>query len=117
MISTFEFSDNIIGILIKNDLDVISIEEVHEAILERLKDHEKISLYVEIEAGVHFSAQAFIKDLVFKYKNAEKYRRIAVVTDLNWFQNMMEIKDLLMDAKVESFKIENRLKAINWIAE
>lgn len=117
MISTFEFSENIVGILIKTDLDETSIEEVHEVVLERLNNHEKISLYVEIEAGVHFSAQAFIKDLVLKYKNAEKYRRIAVVTDLNWFQNMMEIKDLLMEAKVESFKIKNRLKAINWIAE
>lgn len=72
---------------------------------------------MEIEAGVHFTAKAFLKDLVFKYKNAEKFNRIAVVTDLSWFQNAMEIKDLLMDAKVESFKIKNRLKAISWIAE
>ncbi len=117
MISTFEFSKNIVGILIKTDMDVTSIEEVHEVILERLKDHEKISLYVEIEAGVHLSVQAFFKGLVFKYENAEKFKKIAVVTDLNWFQNIMEIKDLLMDAEVKSFKIENRLKAINCIAE
>lgn len=38
MISTFEFSENIVGVLIKTDLDVSSIEEVHEVILERLKD-------------------------------------------------------------------------------
>jgi hypothetical protein len=117
MISTFEFSENIVGILIKTDMDVTSIGEVHDVVLERLKDHEKISLYVEIEAGVHLSVPAFFKDLVFKYKNSKNFNRIAVVTDLTWFQNIMEIKDLLMDAEVKSFKIKNRLNAINWIAE
>jgi len=40
-----------------------------------------------------------------------------VVTDINWFQNAMEIKDLLMDAEVQSFSLADRLKAISWIAE
>jgi len=36
---------------------------------------------------------------------------------MNWLQNIMEIKDLMMDAEIESFNIENRLEAINWITE
>jgi hypothetical protein len=117
MISTFEFADNVAGILIKEDLTSEIMEQVHQLILEQVNFDEKINLYVEIEDGLHVSMPAFFKDVTFKFKNSAKFNKIAVVTNLDWFQNMMEIKDLLMDADVKSFTIENRLKAISWIAE
>ena len=117
MVSTFEFSDKVVGILIKEDLDLTHIEEVHKLILERLDKHVKINLYIEIEKDLHISMTAFVKDVFFKFSNSDKFQKIALVTDINWFQNVMEIKDLLMDADVRSFDIEDRLKAISWIAE
>lgn len=117
MVSTFEFADNIVGIMIKSDLDLDAIEEVHNEISKRILEHKKINLYVEIESGATFSLPAVLKDLTFKFKNSNKFKKIAVVTDMNWLQNLMEIKDLLMDAEIQSFNVENRLNAISWIAE
>lgn len=117
MVSTFRFADNVVGVLIKEDLNAEVMDHVHQLILERVNEHKKINLFVEIEAGLDVSLPALIKDLTFKYKNSKKFYRIAVVTNLNWFQNIMEIKDLVMDTEVKSFKLENRLKAINWIVE
>lgn len=117
MVSTFEFADNVVGVLIKEDLNAEVMEHVHQLILERIDDHKKINLFIEIEAGLDVSLPALLKDVTFKFKNSDKFKRIAVVTNLNWFQNIMEIKDLLIDAEVKSFKIENRLNAISWIAE
>jgi len=117
MVSTFKFADNVVGVLIKEDLNAEVIEHVHQLILERIDNHEKINLFIEIEDGLDVSLAALIKDVTFKFKNSDKFKRIAVVTNLIWFQNIMEIKDLLIDAEVKSFKIENRLNAITWIAE
>ena len=117
MVSTFKFADDVVGILITEDLDLEKISEVHKLILERVEKHKKINLYVEIEEGRHISMPAFFKDVAFKFTNGNKFKRIAVVTDINWFQNAMEIKDLLMDAEVQSFRLVDRLKAISWIAE
>lgn len=117
MVSTFEFANNTIGIMIKSKVDSDLIDEVHSAIIDRLKENETINLFVEIESGSDISFSALLKDLKFKVEHAKQFRKIVVVTDLNWFQNVMEIKDLLMDAEVKSFEHKNRLKAINWIAE
>jgi len=117
MVSTFKFSENVVGILITEALDSKKVSQVHKLILERVEKHKQINLYIEIEEGRHISMAAFFKDVAFKFTNAEKFKRIAVVTDINWFQNAMEIKDLLMDAEVQSFSLADRLKAISWIAE
>jgi len=117
MVSTFELADNIVGIMIKSDVDLKVVDEVHAEILKRILEHKRINLYVEIESGVTISLPAVLKDLTFKFKNSDKFNKIAVVTDMNWLQNIMEIKDLMMDAEIESFNIENRLEAINWITE
>lgn len=117
MVSTFEFADNTIGIMINSKVDSDLIDEIHIAIIDKLKENKTINLFIEIESGKNISFSALLKDLKFKAEHAKQFRKIVVVTDLNWFQNIMEIKDLLMDAEVKTFDHKNRLKAINWIAE
>tara|TARA_R100001369_G_scaffold954_1_gene3034 strand:+ start:62027 stop:62380 length:354 start_codon:yes stop_codon:yes gene_type:complete len=117
MISTFEFADNVVGILINSKVDSDLMDEVHSAIIDRLKDNETINLFIEIEPGNNISLFALLKDLKFKVEYAKNFRKIAVVTDLQWFQNIMEIKDLLMDAEVKGFEPKYRMKAMSWITE
>ncbi len=117
MVSTFEFADNIVGIMIKSEMDLEIMSEVHDVILKRISEHGKINLYVEIESGVSISLPAIIKDLTFKFANSNYFKKIAVVTNKDWLQNLMEIKGLLMEAEIQSYNLENRLDAINWITE
>ncbi len=117
MISTFEFADNVVGILIKSKLDLKLIDEVHEEILKRAEQYKKINLYVEIEPGISVSISALIKNVAFKISKPRIYNKIALVSDIQWLQNVMEIKDLLMDAEIRNFRVESRLDAIQWITE
>lgn len=117
MVSTFEFADNIVGIMVNSNIDSEVVQKVHDEISKRLIDHKKINLYVEIDPGVSISLPAIIKDLTFKFNNSNKFSKIAVVTNMNWLQNIMEIKDLLMNAEIQCFNVENRLDAIQWITE
>jgi len=117
MVSTFKFSKNVVGILIDSDISSQLIEEIHEMINDRLQENKTINLLIEIKPGNKISFNALIKDLKFKAEHAKQFKKIAVITDLNWFQNIMEIKDLLMDAEVKGYESKYRLKAMNWIAE
>ncbi|TVZ27056.1 SpoIIAA-like protein [Gillisia sp. Hel_I_86] len=117
MIPTFEFSKNVVGFLIDSDVNSKLIEEIHAAINDRLQENETINLFIEIKPGNNISFSALIKDLKFKTQHASRFKKIAVVTDIHWFQNAMEIKDLIMNAEVKGFEHIYRLKAMNWIAE
>ncbi len=117
MIYTFEFAEDTVGIMIKSKVDSRLIDEVHNAIIDKLKVNETINLFIEIEPGNNITISALLKDLKFKSEHSSQFKKIAVVTDLKWFHSLMEIKDLVMDAEVKTFDHKNRLKAINWIAE
>ena len=117
MISTFKFSKYVVGFLIDSDVNTQLIEEIHKAINDKLKENETINLFIEIKSGNTVSFNALMKDLKFKAEHSKQFRKIAVVTDLNWFQNVMEIKDLVMDAEVKGFEPKYRMKAMSWIAE
>lgn len=116
MYSTFEFADHVVGILINDDVDKKLIGELHKLIAQKIKDHGRINLFVEITASEKVSFQAFMKDLSFKIKHSGDFQKIAVVTDLEWFRAYTGLKDLFLDAEVRSFTNNERLEAINWIS-
>lgn len=117
MVSSFEFSDEVVGIMIDSNVDNKVLEEVHKIIEEKFNNERSMSLFVEIKPGVDIPVSLMIKDLFFKLKNAGEFRRIAVVTSPGIFKKVIEIKDLLMEAEVEVYTHRDRIAAINWIAE
>ncbi len=117
MVSTFTFAHHVLGVLIESDLNDELLHKVQAIILERLKENEKINLFIEIRTGSKISLTAFLKDLFFTLKHADQFQKIALVTDLIWFQKVMAVKDLVMNAEIRSFSNKNRMEAISWIAQ
>jgi len=111
----------VVGVLIESNLNDELVHEVHAIILERLKENKKINLFIEIRTGSTISLAAFLKDLFFTLKprsiGAGRFHKIALVTDMIWFQNVMAVKDLVMDEEIRSFSNKNRMAAITWIAQ
>lgn len=117
MVSTFEFAGHVVGILITTDVDKKLLKEIHRVIDEKCKEHKYINLFVEVNRGMKIPLHLIFKDLIFKLDNASCFSKIAVVSDPGFFRNVMKIKDLLMNADVEAFNPEDRIKAMNWISE
>lgn len=117
MVSTFEFAEHVVGILITTDVDKKLLDEIHRVITEKCKVHKRINLFVELNHGSKIPLHLLFKDLIYKLNNASCFSKIAVVSDPGIFKNMMNLKDLLMHAEVEAFGPEDRLKAMNWISE
>lgn len=117
MLSTFEFSDNIVGIIVKNDIHSETLEEIHQRIEEQMDPHGKISLFFELEQGNHISFMSVLKDLKFKVEHMGRFRKIAIVTDVAWFNKVIVLKDIIMDCDVKIFESKDRMVAINWISQ
>ena len=66
MVSTFEFSENVVGIMIDSNVDDELLEEVHTFIEDKFVKDDKINLLVEIKPGVDIPVIIVLKDLLFK---------------------------------------------------
>lgn len=117
MVSSFEFANHVVGIMITSNVDKKLLKEIHKIISEKFIDHQRINLFVEINPGVEIPIKIIFKDMIFKLGNASRFNKIAVVSDPGFFKEAMKIKDLLMDAEVEAFVHKDRIKAMNWISE
>lgn len=117
MKTIFEFSDNVLGILIKKEIDVQMIEEIEKMLKERMQKYSDVRVYVEDQEKNGISVKAVLKHLMFHFSDTASLRKLAVVTDASFFKAVMEIKGKLIGTDVETFDPEDRLKAMNWIME
>ena len=117
MVSKFEFSGDTLGIMIKSDLNDAVFREMQVIIKEKISEYGKINLFIEVEKGRHIDLIPLMKHLKFEIGNDKHLKKVAVVTDKEWFKNVLLVKDLIMNADIEVFTTGDRMKAISWIAE
>ena len=117
MISTFEFADNTVGVMVDSSLDNELMEDLQAKIREKLRIHDEINLFFEIRKGNKMSFKAFLNQMKFNVDHAGQFNKVAVVTDLDWLQNSMVLKDFIMSADIKSFPNQDRIKALSWIAQ
>lgn len=98
MLSSFEFADHVVGILIQSNMDQNVFREVRRLIKAKIAEFQKINLFLEIEKGHEISMLAVVKHLKFSVEYADLFKKIAVVTEKGSFKNALMIKDLLIDA-------------------
>lgn len=103
--------------MIDAHVDSVLLQELHTYIESKFVKGETINLLVEIKPGVDIPVVIMLKDLLFKLNHNKCFRKIAVVSEAGLFRNVMIFKDFLMEAEVKTFHTEDRLKAMNWIAE
>jgi len=117
MISTFELSNYAVGLIIDKDLEEGNLEEIHEIILKRISEFEKINIFCEITQEKHIAFKCLMDELRFKYDNSKNIDKLAIVTDLTWLRTVMNINDLIVHTNIRTFEIKDRMKAIQWISE
>ena len=117
MKNTFAFSDNILGVLMESELDDRKMEEIANLLEAKIKSNPSISIYLEDECKQGISFLGFLKSLSFHLSHQDSIRKVAIVTDLKWFQKAMDAKDLVIKADLKTFDISDRLKAMNWVME
>ncbi|MHA6279482.1 SpoIIAA family protein [Salinimicrobium sp. CAU 1759] len=117
MKTSFEFSDNVLGIILEHKMDHYNLKQIQQMLQEKIEKYNEINVYVEDRNNDGITLKAVFKDLLFEMKQKDSLRKIAVVTDAKLFQLFTEVKKMLVDAQVESFEKEERMKAMNWVME
>lgn len=116
MISTFEFADNVVGIIVDSSLDEELMKKLQRHICKKFESHDEVNLFFEIKEGNKMTFKAFIDQMKFNVDYDGKFNKVALVTDLKWLHNSMAVKDFIMSADIKSFTNEERLKALSWIS-
>ncbi len=116
MIKSFELAGHIVGIMVDKDVTKEYIQEFHSRIEKKLAEHDNINLFCEIMPGNEVPLKLLLKDLQFKFQNSHQINKMAVVTDLIWIRGVMDVNDIFVSTKVESFELKDRLEAIHWIS-
>ena len=117
MFADFSFADNTVGYLIEGTMDKDAILELRSQVLEKLKEHDKINLYLEDSNIEHFSLSAATIGALFPLEYAKRFNKIALVTDRKWIHALAAIDNILIGATLKYFPEKDRLSAISWIAD
>ena len=103
--------------MVNAEIDKEKMEEILNAVKGRIEKVTPIRLYLEDQSDEGISFGAFMKTLAFHFSHGKDLEKIAIVTDDTVFHNSMEMKDVFVPARVQSFDRKERLKAMNWVIE
>ncbi len=117
MNTSFELSDNVIGVVLEDKMDKDKLQEIQKMVKDRLEKHSWVSLYLEDRYNKGTTLKAFLKDILYELSNSEPLLKIAVVTDKKRFKILTGIKDSFLTSNVQSFDKKQRTKAMNWLME
>ncbi|UZH56234.1 STAS/SEC14 domain-containing protein [Salinimicrobium tongyeongense] len=117
MTNSFAFSDDVVGVLIDTELNDEKLEEITNLLEQKMENNLSVSLYLEDESKQGITLLAYLKSLFFHYAHPYSIRKVAIVTDLKWFQRSMEAKDFIIEADLKTFDISDRLDAMNWVMQ
>ncbi|TVZ27054.1 SpoIIAA-like protein [Gillisia sp. Hel_I_86] len=117
MISTFEFANHVVGLIIDKDIEEGNLEAVHETILEKIAEFGEINIFCEIAHGKHIAFKCLMDELKFKFENSKNIDKLAIVTDLSWLRAVMNINDLIVHTNIHPYEIKDRMDAIQWVSQ
>ena len=117
MEASFQFSENVIGILLEEKLDQPKLLQIKEIIRERLDQFPGVRLYLEDKNNCGVDLSALLKDLMDETLKPQPLQKLAVVTDRKMTTAGAALKDIIVDCQVQSFPRKDRLKALNWVTE
>lgn len=119
MVNILEFeSKKVVAVGIKGKITTEDIDKIADFIEEKLKDFEKLSIYVEVESFEGISIDAFFKDLKFGIKNFNKFDKKAVVTDKSWMKKVAAFSDrLFTNIEIKCFSFDQKEDAVKWVSE
>src|SRR5262245_21021549 len=113
------FPENVLGLRISGHVSREDYQRVViPAVDAALKRAQKVNIYVQVDndfSGLELGA--LWDDLKVGLGNFSRWERIAVVTDIAWIANALNVFGFLKPGQVEVFPLADAGTARAWIAE
>jgi hypothetical protein len=88
------------------------------ALDEAIGEHDRIRLLLRVGADFKgFTARAALADAKLGLRHWTGFERIAVVTDTDWIENMVQVLGFAMPGAVETFELDELDEARRWLTE
>lgn len=109
-------TDHIVGYRIEGTVSETDFDRIARAIEDKLKQHDKLQLYVEIASFKGISLEALLKDFVFGIKYFNRFDRIVVVTDKDWINKVVSLEGALIPGlEANAFTFDEKERAMEWL--
>jgi len=109
-------ADNVIGCTVDGKISSEDIEQISNVIDEKLKTHDKLRVYVEVNNLDGISLDALSKDLKLGFKHFNHFDKKAVVTDKGWMLKIAHTLDkIFSNIEVKCFCFEDKEEAVQWV--
>ncbi|MAE52322.1 MAG: hypothetical protein CMH27_10985 [Micavibrio sp.] len=111
-----DLPDGVVGIaskgrITKADYDKIVIPTIEGA----LKTHDKISVLFHLEDIEGMELSAMWEDTAFGLKHWSDFKRLALVSDVEWVSGMTAFFGWMIPAEVKTFKEKDVAAAREWV--
>ena len=106
------FAVQLSGQIDKQDYDIML-----PMLEEKIKQHGKINVFVEVMDMKNVSLEALWEEIKFDFRHATDYGKVAVVGEPKWLDWLSLAASPFTTAKIKHFPPDQRLHALNWIKE
>jgi hypothetical protein len=112
---------HVVAIRISGRIDADELQRGIDAIEQAKQQHDKVSLYVEVDNLRWMTGTALVRDIGYgltQFGRMHRFYRAAVVSDQQWVRTMANIENQLFQAiEVRAFPREDQHVAMKWVSE
>jgi hypothetical protein len=118
MIEVIPAADHVAAFRILETLDAEDYDEMIPQIEEKLKTHDKIGVFVDMEGFSDMTGEAMRRDFEYgieKFGEFDRFGRAAIATDQQWIKAATEFAAALFpQIKAKVFPTEKKDEALAW---
>ncbi|MEL7036004.1 MAG: STAS/SEC14 domain-containing protein [Cyanobacteria bacterium J06592_8] len=108
-------SDRVIGLHVHGKIEVADLDPVIQQIEDKLKLHQKLRIYAEIESLEGMSLEALWKDIKFAVPHFRDFEKKAVVSEKQWVEQWTNFSNKLFSSiEVKHFHFDEKEQALEW---
>jgi hypothetical protein len=110
-----ESKDDLVAIRILGHVDKNDYDVMLPVLEERIKQHQKISIYAELQDVEAITLEALWEDLKFDIRHASDFEKAAIVGDQQWLELLLTVSSPFTSAQVKYFDFKDRNLALEWV--
>ncbi|MFP4314258.1 MAG: STAS/SEC14 domain-containing protein [Alphaproteobacteria bacterium] len=112
-----DLPDGVVGIATKGKITHEDYQNVVIPGIEKaLETHDKVSVMFILEDLPGMEMAALWDDTKFGLQHWRDFKRMALVTDLDWVRNMTAFFAWMIPAEVKMFALDQEQEARNWVS-
>jgi hypothetical protein len=106
----------VIGFEVTGKIEAEDYRDVVLPALERAAESGEVRFLIIMPEFHGMSAGALWQDLKIGIEHFRAWKRIAVVTDVDWIQHLTNLFGWMTPGETKTFTLEQRQEAIAWVA-